>query len=228
MSFANRALGRRRGHLRGRSVLPPLVAGVDRIEALSLPVRLAMLEHVRLHGPATATECGSALDMSPAAASYHLRVLADYGFVTEIADDSDGRKRRWQAAASAMTVDPTAGESTAEVQALDKLEAALFERAADLFARYLEQRHEFPDSWRQAATSVQDTVILTPAELSSFRADLLKLLGRYRKRHSTPTGDATGVFIAFNAVPRDPPIGKRPRNSTPRQAIPQVEEVVTP
>ena len=209
-------------------MLPPLVSGVDRIEALSLPVRLAMLEHVRLHGPATATECGSALDMSPAAASYHLRVLADCGFVTEIADASDGRKRRWQATASALTVDPTAGESAAEVQALDKLEAALFERAADLFARYLEQRHEFPDSWRQAATSVQDTVILTPAELSNFRTDLLKLLARYRKRHSTPIGDATGVFIAFNAVPRDPPIGKRPRNSTPRQAIPQVEEVVTP
>jgi len=209
-------------------MLPPLVSGVDRIEALSLPVRLAMLEHVRLHGPATATECGSALDMSPAAASYHLRVLADCGFVTEIADASDGRKRRWQATASALTVDPTAGESAAEVQALDKLEAALFERAADLFARYLEQRHEFPDSWRQAATSVQDTVILTPAELSNFRTDLLKLLARYRKRHSTPTGDATGVFIAFNAVPRDPPVGKRPRNSTPRQDIPQVEEVVTP
>src|ERR1700716_3267774 len=107
MSFANRALGRRGGPLLSPSEPPPLVSGVERIEALSLPIRLAMLEHVRLHGPATATECGSALDMSPAAASYHLRVLADYGFVTEIADESDGRKRRWQAAAAAMTVDPT-------------------------------------------------------------------------------------------------------------------------
>src|SRR6202521_128324 len=204
MSFANRALGRRRGHLRSRSELPPLVSGVERIEALSLPVRMAMLEHVRLHGPATATECGVALGMSAAAASYHLRVLAEYGFVSEIADQSDGRKRRWQATAPALTVDPTAGESTAEVQALDRLEAALFERAADLFARYLERRHEFPATWRQAATSVQDTVILTPAELSNFRGDLMKLLARYRKRHSTPTGDAAGVFMASNGVPRDP------------------------
>jgi DNA-binding transcriptional ArsR family regulator len=228
MSFANRALGRRRGHLRSRSELPPLVSGVERIEALSLPVRLAMLEHVRLHGPATATECGVALDMSAAAASYHLRVLAEYGFVAEVADESDHRKRRWKATAPALTVDPTAGESTAEVQALDRLEAALFERAADLFARYLERRQEFPDSWRRAATSVQDTIILTPAELSNFRGDLMKLLARYRKRRATPTGDATGVFIAFNAVPRDPPVGKRSRNSTPRQTIPLDEEVVTP
>ena len=208
MNFANAASLRRRGRLwRGDAQLPPRLSGVERIQALTLPVRLALLEHVRRHGASTATEVGAALGITPAAASYHLRVLAQHGYLSEAGGEMDGRKRRWEATTPRLTVDPTAAVSREEAVALDRLEASLFERASDIFAGYIERRAEFPHTWRQAASSVQDTLVLTPAELSRLRTDLLRLLSRYRGRRATPAGDATSVFLAFNAVPLDPPPG---------------------
>lgn len=218
MSFANRALGRRR---RSSAGLPPVIRGVGRIEALSQPVRLQLLDYVRRHGPATATEAGNALGLSPAATSYHLRVLAQNGCLTEVGDEPDGRKRRWQAAVNAMTVDPTAASNHEEAQALDRLEAAYFEHAADVFADYVENRSQYPSTWRQAATSVQDTLVLTPGETARLRADLLTLLARYRKRSERPADDATAVFLAFNLVPREPPRGQRSRHAMPDGAAGQ-------
>ncbi len=220
MSFAKRAFRRRR--LLDRSVLPPQVTGLDRIEALSQPIRLALLDLVRRNGPSTATEAGTALGISPAATSYHLRVLAQNGFLEEVGDEPDGRKRRWKATVAPMTVDPTASADPAEALALDKLEAAYFEHAAEVFAGYVERRHEFPQRWRQAATSVQDTLYLTPGEVARLRDDLVKVLARYRSRRTGPTPEAAAVFAAFNLVPREPPPR---RQRAPRQQTSDTKEV---
>src|SRR5580704_1047189 len=53
------------------------------MRALAHPARIAILQHLGLDGPATATECASVVGLSPSACSYHLRALARYGFIEE-------------------------------------------------------------------------------------------------------------------------------------------------
>src|SRR6266542_6015208 len=65
------------------------------MRAMAHPVRLAILEHLFVHGPATATECARAVGDSPSNCSYHIRTLGRYGFVEE-GETKDGRERRWR------------------------------------------------------------------------------------------------------------------------------------
>lgn len=48
------------------------------MRALAHPARIAILQHLGLDGPATATECAAVVGLSPSACSYHLRALARY------------------------------------------------------------------------------------------------------------------------------------------------------
>src|SRR5258708_22493816 len=75
------------------------------LRALAHPARIAIMQHLALEGPATATECADIAGMSPSACSYHLRALAKYGFVEEVPSVGlDRRHRPWRARGIAMSV----------------------------------------------------------------------------------------------------------------------------
>src|SRR5258706_15987459 len=59
------------------------------------PIRLQLLEELALDGPMTATELGERVGQSAANCSWHLRQLAQYGFVEE-AGGGTGRQRPWR------------------------------------------------------------------------------------------------------------------------------------
>ena len=67
--------------------ITPTPAG---LKALSHPVRLRMLGLLRTEGPATATTLAARLGLNTGATSYHLRQLAQHGFIV---DDDDPRQR---------------------------------------------------------------------------------------------------------------------------------------
>ena len=60
------------------SSITPTAAG---LRALSHPTRLKMLMLLRLGGPATATQLAQQLKLNTGATSYHLRQLAEHGFI---------------------------------------------------------------------------------------------------------------------------------------------------
>src|SRR5829696_9001920 len=70
--------------------------------ALSHPLRLRLLELLD-EGPLTATEAAATLNTTPANCSFHLRLLARHGFVTE-APRGAGRQRPWQLAEEGMSI----------------------------------------------------------------------------------------------------------------------------
>src|ERR1700733_15532457 len=77
------------------------------MRALAHPARIAIVTHLALHGPATATECADVAGLSPSACSYHLRALARYGIVEEDLDSAaDGRQRPWGARAGPFSTEP--------------------------------------------------------------------------------------------------------------------------
>ena len=62
------------------------------MRALAHPVRLQLLELLGRDGALTATQAGALLDELPGNVSWHFRVLARHGFVTE-AEGGNGRGR---------------------------------------------------------------------------------------------------------------------------------------
>lgn len=53
------------------------------LRALAHPVRMSILEQLIVFGPLTASELATRIDESPANCSWHLRKLAEHGFVEE-------------------------------------------------------------------------------------------------------------------------------------------------
>ena len=65
------------------SSITPTAAG---LRALSHPTRLRMLKLLRIEGAATATQLAGRLGLNTGATSYHLRQLAEHGFIVEDPD----------------------------------------------------------------------------------------------------------------------------------------------
>src|SRR5918995_753869 len=68
------------------------------LRALAHPLRVRILSVLRGQGRATATILGERLGESSGATSYHLRVLAEHGFVVDEPTRNRGRERWWRAA----------------------------------------------------------------------------------------------------------------------------------
>jgi DNA-binding transcriptional ArsR family regulator len=173
------------------------------MRALAHPARIAILQHLGLEGPATATQCAAVTGLSPSACSYHLRALASYGFVEEEpAASGDGRERPWRARIIAMTLEdnpdqPDAVRAAGQVL-LDVVEAD----AARLRQRYRARAPEYPADWREAAGGLMDVLHVTASELAQIRDEILELTGRYRRMDAVERpAEAQRVAVLLDLVP---------------------------
>lgn len=173
------------------------------MRALAHPARLAIMEHLALEGPATATECAEIAGLSPSACSYHLRALARYGFVEEDrASAADGRHRPWRALAVSYDVASVPDHPRAARPAARLLLGAARARSDQIRADYEEREAAFPREWRAAGGWMQDVLHVTPAELEQLRREVAELSGRYRRLD--PAGrpsDARRVLVVLDLVP---------------------------
>jgi len=152
------------------------------LRALAHPVRIAILQHLALEGPATATECADVVGQSPSACSYHLRALAKYGFVEEVTSAGlDRRHRPWRARVIAISVgqDPDRPEAARVAGRL--LFESLQARVEEMRAEYLDREAEYPADWQRALGQTQDVLHVTPAELTEIRERMAQILADYRR-----------------------------------------------
>ena len=151
------------------------------MRALAHPVRIAILTHLGLHGPATATECADVAGVSPSACSYHLRALARYRFVEEDPDSAaDGRQRPWRVRMIAFNIGDVTDDPAANLASrflTETLRASMEETRA----RYVNRQAEYPAEWRKAVGETQDIVHVSPAELDELRKRVTALMDGYRR-----------------------------------------------
>lgn len=151
------------------SAVSPDPAG---LKALAHPVRLRMLGLLRIDGPATATALAERLGLNSGATSYHLRQLAQHGFIVDDESRGNGRERWWRAAHDSTRTEGDAGDPeamTAYVYAV----AALY---ADLQQRALIERRFLPAEWQQASTLSDWAVRLTPARAKALLETLVGVI----------------------------------------------------
>lgn len=175
------------------------------LRALSHPVRLALLELVRLEGQFTATEASERLNESPANCSFHFRTLAKYGFVEE-AEGGHGRQRPWRAIDQTLEIEPEEGDAESKMAA-DALLEMLMEQGLSRFMQFRARFHSHPKDWQQAATASIGTVYLTVEELAELGQAMEQLFEPYRSRRDVaarPQG-AEAVSFLYAAFPKDIP-----------------------
>ncbi|TCS08998.1 winged helix-turn-helix domain-containing protein [Rhizobium sp. BK418] len=147
---------------------------VTALKALAHPVRLRMLGMLRIDGPATATQLATRLGLNSGATSYHLRQLAQYGFI-EDAPGPSRRDRRWRACHELTSIRPaeTEGEAfdmdVAFAQAILSQQVSQMQKAAEEYA-------ELPLEWRKASTASDIIIPLTSEKAEALTKRLNDIL----------------------------------------------------
>jgi DNA-binding transcriptional ArsR family regulator len=172
------------------------------IRALSHPARAAILSHLHEDGPATATEVSELVGLSPSGCSYHLRMLAKLGFVTE-ESSGDGRERRWRLAVRGFGIPKDAQDSPEVLAAARLWSRRWLEKHESELEAYLADEESFSSEWRKAATLYASTLHLTPDQVLELGYRYLAMLQEHEKqevRGERPPGSRR-VHLSFTAVP---------------------------
>ncbi len=158
------------------------------LRAMAHPLRLAIMEQLTIHGPLTASALGDRLDETPANCSWHLRKLAEHGFV-EGAAGGTGRQRPWQVTHLGMVWGEEGEGRTIgadEAMAGQALSDVLISREVDRL-RDSQARIRADDvRWRVAAASAQSMLWLTADELAEINLAVRDLFLRHFDRHEDP------------------------------------------
>jgi DNA-binding transcriptional ArsR family regulator len=180
------------------------VTDVRALRALAHPLRNRLLGQLRLHGPATASQLGRVVGESSGATSYHLRQLAEYGFVEEVEGRGSARERWWRARhrmTSWQAADIVAAEGGAAVQ--DELTRLQIDQHARVLDAWRSQKGRLDPAWT-AASSLNDYVLrLRPDEARALVDELNAVLTRWIGAHPSdvPAEGTELVSVLMDVVP---------------------------
>jgi DNA-binding transcriptional ArsR family regulator len=184
------------------------------LKALAHPLRLRMLGLLRTEGASTASRLAARLGLNSGATSYHLRQLAEHGFVLEDTGRGNARERWWRAAHRTTRVpDDYSGEDSAE-DARQAFSQAVAVTYSGELQRAVEDQPMLADEWRPAADFSDWALRLTPAEARRLLDELHAVVERFRRWDpEEPEAPAGAEFyrVIVNAFPR--PVDPRAESS---------------
>ena len=176
-----------------------------RLRALAHPLRWKLIKLVGSEETATATRCAELTGESVASCSYHLNMLAKYGFLVE-AEGGQGREKPWKLAARGQTYSEEGLDEEGRLAAEAATEAFLEQEFESIRTANRSADRE-PKEWRDVSVLRGSTVIVTAEEAAALIADLNEVADRYRDRWDHPEDRPDGarqlrVFLSSMVEPR--------------------------
>ncbi|GLY66013.1 winged helix-turn-helix domain-containing protein [Amycolatopsis taiwanensis] len=162
---------------------PERITELSRLKAFTNPLRLRIYRLLYAAGSATASQLGEQVGETPSLVSYHLRKLAEHGFVAEATSHGDdGRERWWQVASEDGWGyrDSDFADTPEGAAAAGAVTRGIFDTRAAQYRTYLDQ--DWDKAWTDAAFSSEWLLDLTPAELAEMSDELEALARRWRER----------------------------------------------
>lgn len=164
---------------------PEQITDLSRLKAFTNPLRMQLYRLLYAAGTATASQLAEQVDQAPSLVSYHLRKLAEHGFVTEASGRStDGRERWWQVASEEGWGfrDSTFAETPEGAAAVDAVTRGILDNRTAQYRAYLDQTAAWSPAWTDAAFTSEWMLDLTPVELAEMSAEFEALTRRWRER----------------------------------------------
>ncbi|MBJ3812047.1 ArsR/SmtB family transcription factor [Streptomyces flavofungini] len=174
------------------------------LRGIAHPLRMRLLSSLRLDGPATASQLAQRLSESSGATSYHLRQLAEYGFVEDDPERGKGRERWWRAAYAGTYLDSELGRD-ADPAVRGAYSTYLHQHAtnhAEEVSTWIATRHEWSQEWAESSDISDFTLRLTPDSAAELSARMHELIEEYRTL--TPAEgapDAAKVRLHTHLIP---------------------------
>jgi DNA-binding transcriptional ArsR family regulator len=170
------------------------------MRALAHPLRIALLDALLREGPLTATAAANILDDSPGNMSWHLNVLAKYGFVEEV-EDTPGRSRPWRLVNLGTEFNDDDDDDPELVLAGETFSRVIQDRNNERAQRWIDERRSYPPKWRKAGFSSSTTTYLTAEELTDVGHEITAIFDRYRDRsydiELRPEGSRAVSIVSF-------------------------------
>ncbi|WP_425276484.1 ArsR/SmtB family transcription factor [Streptomyces swartbergensis] len=174
------------------------------LRGLAHPLRMQLLDALRFGGPATASQLAAKLGESSGATSYHLRQLAEYGFVEDAPERGKGRERWWQAVHRGLRFDDALlNDSDPAVRGAADLyiHEVATTQTQDL-STWLGNRDSWPEEWSRVWDMSSWTLLLTPELTRELVEKMHALVETYRDRATAEdTPGAEQVRLHTHAFP---------------------------
>lgn len=162
----------------------------SRLQGLVHPVRLKLLQLLQDDGPATATRLAARIGQSSGVASYHLRVLAEHGFIVEDTDRGNDRERWWRAVHRStsftfrMPEDPADERNIEDAEQFIRMDAdEMYQRTMAFIDTLATRREELADlPWQLSVWPLR----LTRDEARELTEQVNALVTRYRRDPADP------------------------------------------
>ncbi|AUY48434.1 helix-turn-helix domain-containing protein [Streptomyces sp. CB01881] len=179
-----------------------------RIDARSLrglahPLRMQIFELLNLDGPSTATRLAERLGENTGTVSWHLRHLAEHGFIEEETGRGTKRERWWRRVPGANRLETADFRDDPETRGA--LSLYMHELVQQYFNRVISYiNEEWEDEWRGVGTiSDWSKLHLTPAQLQALNDELAEVIARHAPEPDTaPDPGALPVVVQLQSFPR--------------------------
>lgn len=178
------------------------------LRALTHPVRWHLIDLLDSEGTATATRCAQVLGESVASCSYHLGILAKYGFI-ELVPDQPGKQKPWRLISRHQVLSVARLDPDRALAAAAATEAFLDHELVRMKQR-LRQLNLEPEPWQRASLVSGTTTWMTAAELRAVSQELQRALDRHGDRAEDPALRPPGarevrLFVSTSVAPPLPP-----------------------
>ena len=177
------------------------------LRALAHPLRLRLIGILRTEGPATVTSLAGTVGEAIPLVSYHLRQLADHGFIEPAPELAKDRRETWWRASHDMTSWSITDflDTPERLDALGVLQREVLRRHVARIEEFLANAPSWDKEWLAASEMSDLRLKLTPDELKAMKTELWDVIDRWRSRDPSPGAAAADLILyAFPAGARMP------------------------
>jgi DNA-binding transcriptional ArsR family regulator len=185
----------------GKSSITP---SPRQLRALAHPVRLRMLGILRTEGPTTATALAQRLGLNTGATSYHLRQLAQHGFIVDDEERGTGRERWWVAAHASTRTGLEDEPEPADRDTVDAYLQSVVVVYSQMLQAAVEERSALSQPWRKASTMSDWRFRLSPAQALRLIDQVCDLIEEFEAAEERPADDPEAVpyTVMFSSFPQ--------------------------
>ncbi|MEV0096633.1 helix-turn-helix domain-containing protein [Streptomyces sp. NPDC050738] len=173
------------------------------LRALAHPLRVRMLESLRLNGPATSSKLAEEFGENTGTVSWHLRNLAEHGFIEEEVDRGTKRERWWRAVEGTHVLHSSEMRKNPESRAaVDLYLQEMVREVNEKLTTYLAQ--DWPVEWERSwLLGNWDDLRLTPEQVDALNAELTGVIEKYTSpKGAEPEPGALPVSVQLQTFPR--------------------------